>query len=125
MSKIGNAMDKVSKKSEGGGLPTHGIIIILTISAEEIASFFMFECPCDNSNSTYGFTYLFGPSLLFFIIGLGMQANYWRLITGLTKRKRIRLVFSTKIRVLVGISRSTYWILLPNDAVFRRVQTSV
>ena len=40
--------------SKTGGLPTHGIIIVLTISAEEIASFFMFECPCDNSNFAYG-----------------------------------------------------------------------
>lgn len=52
MSKLGNAMNSLGSKT--GGLPTHGIIIVLTISAEEIASFFMFECPCDNSNFAYG-----------------------------------------------------------------------
>ena len=51
---IGNALKNLKGSSEGGGLPTHGIIIVLTISAEEIASFFMFECPCDQNNRVYG-----------------------------------------------------------------------
>ena len=51
--KLGNTMEKLKGP---GGLPTHGIIIVLTISAEEIASFFMFECPCNGTNFRYGLT---------------------------------------------------------------------
>ena len=47
---LGGAMNKMGK----GGLPTHGIIIVVTVSAEELASFFMFECPCNNYNFIYG-----------------------------------------------------------------------
>lgn len=39
---------------KGSGVPTYGIIIVLTISVEEWAAFFMFECPCQNSNLLYG-----------------------------------------------------------------------
>lgn len=37
-------------------VPATGLIIVLTISTEELASFFMFECPCDNTNRIYGET---------------------------------------------------------------------
>ena len=37
--------------------------------------------------------YLLGPALLLFMGGLGMQATYWRLITGLFNRRQIRYEF--------------------------------
>lgn len=40
--------------------------------------------------TTHRATYLFGPSVLLFLTGIGLQGNYWRLITGLIKRGRIR-----------------------------------
>ena len=53
---IGGLMKGLGGKS--GGLPTHAIIVVVTISAEELASFFMFECPCDTYNGLYGFMVL-------------------------------------------------------------------
>ena len=57
--------------------------------AEEIGSFFMFECPCDSSNKIYGLTYLFGPTILLLIGGIWMQSDYWKLLTGLLNRSQI------------------------------------
>ena len=51
---LGDALKGMQKPLTEGGMATQGIVILLTISAEEIANFFMFECPCDNSNLLYG-----------------------------------------------------------------------
>ena len=37
-----------------------GILVILTVSMEELASFFVFECPCDSHHFEYGLSYLLG-----------------------------------------------------------------
>ena len=37
-----------------------GILVILTVSMEELASFFIFECPCDSHHFEYGLSYLLG-----------------------------------------------------------------
>ena len=47
----GKGLGGLMKGLGGGG---KGIIILITISAEELGSFFMFECPCDNTNFLYG-----------------------------------------------------------------------
>ena len=60
-SKVGHGFSNAmggAFKSGGGGM---SVLVILTVSVEELASFIMFECPCDNTNWLYGFSYLFGP----------------------------------------------------------------
>ena len=52
MAKPGGAMKGLGGLMKGGGAT--GMIVIVTISAEELGSFFMFECPCDNTNFLYG-----------------------------------------------------------------------
>ena len=46
--KIGNLYDKFGSK----GLS--GILVVVTVSIEEIASFILFECPCDKTHLYYG-----------------------------------------------------------------------
>ena len=42
----------------GGGM---GVLVVATVAVEDLASFIMFECPCDDQNWIYGFSYLLGP----------------------------------------------------------------
>ena len=51
---LGSAFTKLGQSNKLGGIPTHGIIVVITVSAEELASFFMFECPCNTNNFIYG-----------------------------------------------------------------------
>lgn len=118
--KMGGVMDKI--KNGNGGMGTHGIIIILTISAEEIGSFFMFECPCNSSNKVYGLSYLFGPMILLLIGGIWMQPGYWKLVTGLLYRKRIRYTNLKEAK-----SRSNLWekICIINNTLFQCVSKAM
>ena len=66
------------------------LLVIFTVSTEQLASFIVFECPCDrNYNLIYGMSYLFGPALLLFIIALANQPTFWKLITGCLNRKQL------------------------------------
>ena len=62
----------------------------IPMEAEEVGSFFLFECPCNSTNTLYGVSYLFGPSILLLFGGIWLQSGYWQLVTGLLSRKRIR-----------------------------------
>ena len=49
-------MGAVSQFGSKGGT---GLLVILTVSVEEMAGFFMFECPCDlTTHFIYGMAYL-------------------------------------------------------------------
>ena len=50
--KPGGGMKGLGGLMKGPG--NTGIIVLVTVSAEELGSFFMFECPCDKSNVLYG-----------------------------------------------------------------------
>ena len=84
---MANAITNFGSK---GGM---GILVVLTITTEEVASFLMFECPCDNSHFIYGLAYLFGPAAILFLAALLAQTRFWRLVTGLFRRKRIMYKF--------------------------------
>ena len=87
MQKLAGAVSQFGSK--GGA----GLLVILTVSVEELAGFFMFECPCDASHRIYGLAYLCGPAIILFFGALFAQKRFWRLVTGLFKRKRITYRF--------------------------------
>ena len=91
MVKTDKLMGAVSQFGSKGGT---GLLVILTVSVEEMAGFFMFECPCDlATNFIYGMAYLCGPALILFFGALFAQKRFWRLMTGLFHRRRITYKF--------------------------------
>lgn len=57
-----------------------GILVVLTVSADQFASFVTFECPCDRDiNQYYALTFLLGPSIILFLMALLKQQMFWRL----------------------------------------------
>lgn len=57
-----------------------GMLIVVTVTADQFASFVTFECPCDRSlNQFYALTYLIGPSVILFFIALLKQQRFWHL----------------------------------------------
>ncbi|KAI5626427.1 protein FAM26E-like [Silurus asotus] len=61
----------------------YGIMAIATIGGERIFSLLSFQCPCNvKQNMVYGLTYLLGPALVLFTVGLFLSTRLWRLYTG-------------------------------------------
>ncbi|KAK3513571.1 hypothetical protein QTP70_019467 [Hemibagrus guttatus] len=61
----------------------YGIMAIATIGGERIFSLLSFQCPCNvKQNMVYGLTYLLGPALVLFSVGLFLSTSLWRLYTG-------------------------------------------
>ncbi|KAB5535514.1 hypothetical protein PHYPO_G00118540 [Pangasianodon hypophthalmus] len=61
----------------------YGIMAIATIGGERIFSLLSFQCPCNvEQNMVYGLSYLLGPALVLFIVGLFLSTSLWRLYTG-------------------------------------------
>ncbi|XP_017351866.1 calcium homeostasis modulator protein 5 isoform X2 [Ictalurus punctatus] len=61
----------------------YGIMAIATIGGERIFTLLSFQCPCNvNQNMVYGLTYLLGPALVLFTVGLFLSTRLWRLYTG-------------------------------------------
>jgi len=81
--RIGNLYGTLGSKGASG------ILVIATVSIEEIASFILFECPCNETHYYYGLFYLYGPAFLLFTLGFTIQPKFWKLMTGLLKRKRV------------------------------------
>ena len=55
-----------------------GLLVILTVGMEELAAFLIFECPCNSEsmdNFVYGMSYLLGPAIILFLIGLAYQVK--------------------------------------------------
>ena len=53
-----------------------GLLVLLTVGMEELAAFLIFECPCNSGNMdnfVYGMSYLLGPAIILFLIGLAYQ----------------------------------------------------
>ena len=53
-----------------------GLLVLLTVGMEELAAFLIFECPCNIGNMdnfVYGMSYLLGPAIILFLIGLAYQ----------------------------------------------------
>ena len=55
--KLGGFFGKVGENGASG------VLVILTVSVEELATFFVFECPCNRNNFQYGLSYLLGKWL--------------------------------------------------------------
>ena len=57
-----------------------GFLVVMTVGAEELAAFLIFECPCNLENSdfnfVYGMSYLLGPAIILFLVGLAYQVNH-------------------------------------------------
>jgi len=71
----------------GGSSQFSGILIVLTVSADQFADFVHFECPCNRSiNLVYALVYLLGPSITLFFLALLKQQMFWRLVTGACNR---------------------------------------
>ncbi|XP_063054374.1 calcium homeostasis modulator protein 5-like [Engraulis encrasicolus] len=61
----------------------YGFMAILTIGGERIFSMVSFNCPCNHSqNFAYGITFLLGPAVVLFTVGLFVSSRLWRLYTG-------------------------------------------
>ncbi|XP_026998666.1 calcium homeostasis modulator protein 5-like [Tachysurus fulvidraco] len=61
----------------------YGFMAIATIGGERIFSLLSFQCPCNvKQNMVYGLTYLLGPALVLFSVGLFLSTRLWRLYTG-------------------------------------------
>lgn len=74
--------------AKGGNSMTNGILIVLTLGADEFSNFVTFECPCDDElKGLYSSCYLFGPALFLFMIAIVKQNMFWRMITGALRRK--------------------------------------
>ena len=59
-----------------------GLLVILTVGMEELAAFLIFECPCNSGsmdNFVYGMSYLLGPAIILFLIGLAYQVKIERI----------------------------------------------
>ena len=55
-----------------------GLLVLLTVGMEELAAFLIFECPCNTGNMdnfVYGMSYLLGPAIILFLIGLAYQVK--------------------------------------------------
>ena len=55
-----------------------GLLVLLTVGMEELAAFLIFECPCNSGNTdnfVYGMSYLLGPAIILFLIGLAYQVR--------------------------------------------------
>ena len=55
-----------------------GLLVFLTVGMEELAAFLIFECPCNTGNMdnfVYGMSYLLGPAIILFLIGLAYQVK--------------------------------------------------
>ena len=57
MNKIGDSFSGIIKHGNG----QMGILVIITVTVEQLASFIVFECPCDDTNIIYGYSYMLGP----------------------------------------------------------------
>lgn len=61
----------------------YGFMAILTIGGERIFSMVSFNCPCNlGQNFAYGITFLLGPAVVLFTVGLFVSSRLWRLYTG-------------------------------------------
>ncbi|KAL2084840.1 hypothetical protein ACEWY4_020358 [Coilia grayii] len=61
----------------------YGFMAILTIGGERIFSMVSFNCPCNHGqNFAYGMTFLLGPAIVLFTVGLFVSSRLWRLYTG-------------------------------------------
>ena len=59
-----------------------GLLVLLTVGMEELAAFLIFECPCNSGsmdNFVYGMSYLLGPAIILFLIGLAYQVKFERI----------------------------------------------
>ena len=74
-----NRLEKLAKSfgdfsSKGGA----GLLVILTVSTEELASFFLFECPCDETHYIYGLVWWSKfQSILLEILNTTLKPIYW------------------------------------------------
>merc|ERR1711935_212858 len=84
---MGESEKKMSVPKLGGSSQFSGILIVLTVSADQFADFVHFECPCNRSiNLVYALVYLLGPSITLFFLALLKQQMFWRLVTGACNR---------------------------------------
>ena len=63
-------------------IPASGLLVLLTVGMEELAAFLIFECPCNSGsmdNFVYGMSYLLGPAIILFLIGLAYQVKFERI----------------------------------------------
>ena len=63
-------------------IPASGLLVLLTVGMEELAAFLIFECPCNSGsmdNFVYGMSYLLGPAIILFLIGLAYQVKIERI----------------------------------------------
>ncbi|KAJ0000566.1 hypothetical protein NQD34_012408 [Periophthalmus magnuspinnatus] len=61
----------------------YSFMALLTIGGERVFSMVSFQCPCNHDqNFAYGMTFLLGPAVVLFVLGLFMSTRMWRLYTG-------------------------------------------
>lgn len=61
----------------------YSFMALLTIGGERIFTLVSFQCPCNrDQNFAYGMTFLLGPAVVLFVLGLFFSTRMWRLYTG-------------------------------------------
>ena len=76
-----------------------GLLVLMTVGMEELAAFLIFECPCNTGNMdnfVYGMSYLLGPAIILFLIGLAYQVKilYSHQVSADSERDQGALVMS-------------------------------
>ncbi|XP_076304955.1 calcium homeostasis modulator protein 6-like isoform X1 [Tachypleus tridentatus] len=65
----------------------NGVVVVITLSSEEIFKKVAFQCPCSQPKShLYGGCFLWAPALVLFILGILINTVTWRLFHGCIHR---------------------------------------
>ncbi|XP_022239592.1 calcium homeostasis modulator protein-like [Limulus polyphemus] len=65
----------------------NGTVVMITVVGETIFKYVAFKCPCSQPDAfLYGSSFICGPAVILFIIGMLINNTTWRLLYGCAKR---------------------------------------